>query len=91
MTPPAAEDSQAYLIAQLETLLADVRAGRAVGVACATLSVQGAHDAWWGMTSRCVHAGGALRAAATYLAVRMDGRALLAALADEHESNPALS
>jgi hypothetical protein len=88
---PDPDDSRAYLVAKLEVALADVRAGRVAGVACVLVDGDGTHDAWWATADRCIHAGAALRAAVTYLGVRMDTRALMAVLAEERESDPALS
>ena len=91
MTAADHDESRAYLIAELETALANVRAGRVVAVACVTVDPAGGQDAWWATSDRCIHAGAALRAAVTYLGVRMDAKALMVAMAEERERDPALS
>ena len=90
----SADEQQAgrdELIARLETALADVRAGRAVGVACVVLDAAGGQEPWWATADYCVHAGAVLRSAVAYLSAAMDHRMLCALAMQQRESDPRLS
>jgi len=84
-------DGQAELVAQLETLLSDVRNGRIVAMACVTISDHADYEPFWTTSEECVHAGAALRAAVVWLCTRMDANAMQIALRREHETDPGLS